>query len=120
MRSASTSPSPVVYQLAEARLGIRREKIGFVSSNAWDVAGAAAFGFQTYWLDRQNAPCRSARLRAGQDHSFGDGTRIGSSLRDGSHLFHRPSAPTAANAHPTMKANPPDWDRAYEDSLPGR
>jgi len=49
-------PSPVVYRLAEDRLGIRREEIGFVSSNCWDVAGAKAFGFQTFWLNRQKAP----------------------------------------------------------------
>ena len=49
-------PSPVAYQLAEARLGVRREEIGFVSSNGWDVAGGKAFGFQAYWLNRQNAP----------------------------------------------------------------
>ena len=49
-------PSPVVYQLAEDRLGIRREEIGFVSSNGWDVAGGKAFGFQAFWLNRQNAP----------------------------------------------------------------
>ena len=49
-------PSPVVYQLAERHLGIRRDEIGFVSSNCWDVAGAKAFGFQVFWLNRQNAP----------------------------------------------------------------
>ncbi len=49
-------PNPSVYQLAETHLGIQREEIGFVSSNAWDVAGGKAFGFQAYWLNRQNAP----------------------------------------------------------------
>ena len=49
-------PSPVVYQLAETHLGIGRNEIGFVSSNCWDVAGAKSFGFQVYWLNRQNAP----------------------------------------------------------------
>ena len=49
-------PSPAVYQLAETHLGIRREEIGFVSSNCWDIAGGRAFGFQTYWINRQNAP----------------------------------------------------------------
>ena len=48
--------SPIVYELAEKHLGIRREEIGFVSSNCWDVAGAKAFGFQVFWLNRQNAP----------------------------------------------------------------
>jgi len=49
-------PHPAVYQLAETRLGIQRGEIGFVSSNGWDVAGGKAFGFQAYWLNRQNAP----------------------------------------------------------------
>jgi 2-haloacid dehalogenase len=52
-------PSPAVYQLAESHLGIRREEIGFVSSNAWDVAGGKAFGFQAYWLSRQDAPAEA-------------------------------------------------------------
>jgi 2-haloacid dehalogenase len=49
-------PSPAVYQLAEIHGGIHRDKIGFVSSNGWDVAGGKAFGFQAIWLNRQNAP----------------------------------------------------------------
>jgi 2-haloacid dehalogenase len=49
-------PSPVVYQLAEDRLGCPREQIGFVSSNGWDVAGAKAFGFHAFWLNRNNLP----------------------------------------------------------------
>jgi len=49
-------PSPVVYQLAETRLGLGREQIGFVSSNGWDVAGAKAFGFRAFWLNRNNLP----------------------------------------------------------------
>ena len=49
-------PHPTVYQLAEIHCGIHRDKIGFVSSNGWDVAGGKAFGFQAIWLNRQNAP----------------------------------------------------------------
>jgi len=49
-------PSPIVYQMAETRLGIPRDEIGFVSSNGWDIAGAKAFGFQTYWLNRNDLP----------------------------------------------------------------
>jgi 2-haloacid dehalogenase len=49
-------PNPAVYQLPETHLGILRDEIGFVSSNCWDVAGGRAFGFQAYWLNRQNAP----------------------------------------------------------------
>jgi len=45
-------PHPSVYQLACDRLRLERERICFVSSNGWDVAGAATFGFQTVWLNR--------------------------------------------------------------------
>jgi 2-haloacid dehalogenase len=49
-------PHPAVYGMAVLRLGLERNEIGFVSSNAWDVVGAKAFGFQTFWLNRSNAP----------------------------------------------------------------
>jgi 2-haloacid dehalogenase len=49
-------PHPAVYALGPARLGLARAAIGFVSSNAWDVAGAKAFGFQVVWVNRQGAP----------------------------------------------------------------
>jgi 2-haloacid dehalogenase len=29
-----------------------KNEIGFVSSNFFDVAGAKAFGFRTYWINR--------------------------------------------------------------------
>ena len=45
-------PRPEVYQLAVSTLGISKEAIGFISSNFWDIAGAASFGFQTFWLNR--------------------------------------------------------------------
>ena len=45
-------PSPKVYQLASDHLGCNTEEILFFSSNAWDVSGAATFGFQTVWVNR--------------------------------------------------------------------
>ena len=45
-------PSPKVYQLATDQLGCRPEEILFFSSNAWDVSGAATFGFKTVWVNR--------------------------------------------------------------------
>jgi 2-haloacid dehalogenase len=48
-------PSPVVYQLAVDSLDFEKSQIGFVSSNYWDVAGAAAFGFPAFWLNRSQA-----------------------------------------------------------------
>jgi len=48
-------PSPAVYQLAVEALNLTSSEIGFVSSNYWDVAGACAFGFRAFWLNRSNA-----------------------------------------------------------------
>ena len=48
-------PRPEVYQHAVTSLGISKEAIGFISSNYWDIAGAASFGFRTYWLNRNSA-----------------------------------------------------------------
>jgi 2-haloacid dehalogenase len=45
-------PSPRVYALASSRLGVPPGEIGFVSSNSWDVNGAAATGLTTFWIQR--------------------------------------------------------------------
>jgi 2-haloacid dehalogenase len=45
-------PDRRVYQLGLDALKIPAEEIGFVSGNAWDAAGAAKFGFDTYWIGR--------------------------------------------------------------------
>lgn len=49
-------PDPRVYQLAVDRLGIDARHIGFVSSNGWDAAGAKAFGFRVFWVNRNGLP----------------------------------------------------------------
>ena len=49
-------PSPKVYALAPDALGIAAQDLLFVSSNAWDVAGAKSFGYQVAWCNRTNAP----------------------------------------------------------------
>ena len=48
-------PSPRVYALLPQRLGVPTEAIGFVSSNAFDITGAKAFGLRTFWVNRQEA-----------------------------------------------------------------
>jgi 2-haloacid dehalogenase len=48
-------PSPRVYQLAPERLRVPPGDLGFVSSNCWDVAGAASTGLQTFWIQRRAA-----------------------------------------------------------------
>ena len=48
-------PHPSVYQLAVDQLGIEARDIAFISSNFWDAAGATAFGFRTFWINRSVA-----------------------------------------------------------------
>jgi len=45
-------PDKSVYRLAVDRLGIPARRISFQSSNAWDAAGAAHFGFRVAWINR--------------------------------------------------------------------
>ena len=49
-------PSPKVYRLAVERLQLDPAEIAFVSANGWDAAGAAAFGFTTFWINRNGEP----------------------------------------------------------------
>jgi 2-haloacid dehalogenase len=53
---------PRTYQLVVDRMGVRRAEVSFQSSNRWDVAGGAAFGFQTIWVNRSGAPDEYADL----------------------------------------------------------
>jgi 2-haloacid dehalogenase len=49
-------PAPQVYELAQRRLGVPRDTIGFVSSNCWDALGAKSYGFTVFWINRLGAP----------------------------------------------------------------
>jgi 2-haloacid dehalogenase len=48
-------PDPRVYELAPKALGLSKEAIVFVSSNAFDMMGAKAYGFQVAWINRAQA-----------------------------------------------------------------
>jgi 2-haloacid dehalogenase len=63
-------PHPSVYQLAVDRLGVAAARICFVSSNGWDIAGAAHFGFRAVWINRAREP--RERLPAGPEIELGD------------------------------------------------
>ncbi|WP_119157217.1 haloacid dehalogenase type II [Caldimonas tepidiphila] len=42
--------------LRQAQPGLAAKNVLFVSSNGWDAAGAAWFGFTTFWLNRAGLP----------------------------------------------------------------
>ncbi len=56
-------PHPSVYQLAVDATGLPAARIGFVTANGWDAAGAGAFGLRVAWLrpdDRAALPAVGA------------------------------------------------------------
>jgi 2-haloacid dehalogenase len=55
-------PAPAVYALGPEAFGVPAGEILFVSSNAWDIAGARAFGYRTCWCNRTGAPMEELGL----------------------------------------------------------
>ena len=49
-------PHPSVYDLVGKRFGTTSEQVLFVSSNGWDAAHSAAYGFHTAWVNRAGLP----------------------------------------------------------------
>ncbi|HEY4191118.1 MAG TPA: haloacid dehalogenase type II [Mesorhizobium sp.] len=47
---------PAVYEMVTTNWRLYPEAVSFQSSNRWDVAGAASFGFRTVWINRTNQP----------------------------------------------------------------
>ncbi|TRZ55660.1 MAG: haloacid dehalogenase type II [Rhodocyclaceae bacterium] len=48
--------APAAYQLGVDALGMLAKDVLFVSSNGWDAAGAAWFGYATFWINRAGHP----------------------------------------------------------------
>lgn len=54
---------PAVYDLVATAWRLYPDAVSFQSSNRWDVAGAARFGFRTVWINRSNQPDEYRDLR---------------------------------------------------------
>jgi 2-haloacid dehalogenase len=67
-------PHPSVYALVTARFACTPAEVLFVSSNGWDAAFAAGFGFATAWVNRAGEPVD--RLPARPAHVLADLTPI--------------------------------------------
>lgn len=67
-------PHRAAYALATAAYGCAAEDVLFVSSNGWDAAGAALFGFRTVWVNRAGLP--ADRLFAQPQHVVSDLTGL--------------------------------------------
>ena len=67
-------PHASVYDLVCARFGGVPSDVLYVSSNGWDAAGAAGYGFRTVWVNRAGEPVD--RLYATPHHILSDLTTI--------------------------------------------
>jgi 2-haloacid dehalogenase len=47
---------PAVYDMVTTAWRLYPDSVSFQSSNRWDVAGAAKFGFRTVWINRSDQP----------------------------------------------------------------
>jgi len=54
VRRFKTDPS--TYEMITKQWRLEPAQISFQSSNRWDVAGAAKFGFRPVWINRSNLP----------------------------------------------------------------
>jgi 2-haloacid dehalogenase len=55
-RVRAYKPDPRAYRMAIDALRLRRAAILFAAFAGWDAAGAKAFGFPTFWLNRMASP----------------------------------------------------------------
>ena len=67
-------PDAKVYDMVGARFGGDRGDVLFVSSNGWDAASAASYGFETAWVNRAGEPMD--RLPGKPHHVLTDLTAI--------------------------------------------
>ena len=72
-RVGAYKPDPRAYRMAVDAFGALPEEILFVAFGGWDAAGAKAFGFPTFWVNRQDA--RAEELGVAAD-------AVGGTLRD--------------------------------------
>jgi 2-haloacid dehalogenase len=57
-------PDPRAYRLGTQIMRLHEKQILFVAFAGWDVAGAAWFGYPTFWNNRQNATAEELNVRA--------------------------------------------------------
>lgn len=63
-------PAKAVYDMVGTRFGVSPGQVLFVSSNGWDAAAAAGYGFRTAWVNRAGEPMD--RLPAKPHHVLSD------------------------------------------------
>jgi 2-haloacid dehalogenase len=63
-RVRTFKPDPRAYAMGPEALGLAREQILFAAFGGWDVAGAKAFGYPTFWVNRASAAAEELGAQA--------------------------------------------------------
>jgi 2-haloacid dehalogenase len=72
-RVQAYKPHPRAYQMGLDAFALPREKIGFAAFGGWDAAGAKAFGYPTFWVNRaQQADEQLGKTPDAQGKTFED------------------------------------------------
>jgi 2-haloacid dehalogenase len=71
-------PDPAAYQMGLDAFHLQKQEIAFVAFGGWDAAGAKAFGYPTYWVNRLGLPPEELGVAA--DATYQDLSRLPSFL----------------------------------------
>ena len=63
-RVRAFKPDPRAYQMGIDAFRLRREEILFAAFGGWDAAGARAFGYPTFWVNRGKTPVEELGVAA--------------------------------------------------------
>jgi 2-haloacid dehalogenase len=63
-RVKAFKPDSAAYSMATEAFHLGKHQIAFVAFGGWDVAGAKAFGYPTYWVNRLDVPPEELGLSA--------------------------------------------------------
>jgi len=61
-------PDPATYAMGMEALHLEKREILFVAFGGWDAAGAKAFGYPTYWVNREDRPAEQLGVTADAIH----------------------------------------------------
>jgi 2-haloacid dehalogenase len=95
-RVRAYKPDHRAYGMALSALGLSREEIIFAASAGWDAAGAKAFGFPTFWVNRMGSTKEELSFQPDE---------VGTTLNDlNNFVLHRSTKP--AKHEPSVELMP--------------
>jgi len=63
-RAQAFKPDPRAYRMGLEAFGLSRQETLFAAFAGWDAAGAKAFGYPTFWVNRLNQPMEELGIEA--------------------------------------------------------